>query len=347
MQQAPTRANASAFSTKNATVLTAWSGRIHVADLSRPAGLLIAALSQHARERGLTLSEMASAMDVSYWSLSQLRIGIRRIDVLDEDMAAACAAFLDRPLQTIYMLAGLLDPGEALSAADLTPEDIVHARHLLVTEPADLALLVPANRARPLQSLGVDELAAVHREWGSNPSVQEAVRAELALRPLSKTELLRQAILAGAQATDAAQASPAPSTSGQSVIIRCGCQKRLRVPYMASPGEIRCPACQAEYAVHWQDTVCVVQRHDAEADETIPEVQHPLVHEAELDPVQAWAVLGLKPGSPWSAVERARRSLLQQYHPDRLGHVSPLVRQMAQSAFRRVGDACELLKAQR
>jgi len=346
MQQAPTRASASAFSPKNAAMPSAWSGRIDPADLSRPAGLLIAALSQYARERGFTLSQMATAMDVSYWSLSQLRIGIRRIDALDEDMAAACAAFLDRPLQTIYMLAGVLDPAQALSAADLTPEDIVYARHLLATEPADLALLVPANRARPLQSLGVDELAAVHRDWGANPSVLEALRAELALRPVSKTELLRQAIHAAAQAAKPAPAPPLASTPGESAIIRCGCLKRLRVPFMEAPGEIRCPACQAEYAVHWQDTVCVVQRHDTTVDEPMPESAHPL-HESALEPAQAWAVLGLKPGSPWPAVERARRSLLQQYHPDRLGHVSPLVRQLAESAFRRVGDACELLKAQR
>ena len=47
-----------------------------------------------------------------------------------------------------------------------------------------------------------------------------------------------------------------------------------------------------------------------------------------------------------AAVERARRSLLQQYHPDRLGHVPPLVRQLAEAAFKRVGEAYDTLKAQ-
>jgi curved DNA-binding protein CbpA len=46
-------------------------------------------------------------------------------------------------------------------------------------------------------------------------------------------------------------------------------------------------------------------------------------------------------------VERARRMLLQQYHPDRLGHVPPLVHKLAEDAFKRVNDAYDALKAQR
>lgn len=342
MQQATASASASAFPTTTATA--AWSGRIDPADLARPAGLLIAALSQCARERGLSLSEMATAMDVSYWAVSQLRIGIRRIEALDEDMAAACAAFLDRPLHTIHMLAGLLEPGEALASAELSAEDIIHARHLLATEPTELELLAPANRSRPLQGMTVDELAALHRAWGSNPAVHEAVRAELALRPLSKTELLRHAVSAGAKAV----AEPvAQARAPEPGIMRCSCQKRLRIPHMDAPGEIRCPACQTEYAVHWQASVCVVQRQDEAIDDPLEAGKSHVFADHALDPIQAWAVLGLKPGSPWPAVERARRSLLQQYHPDRLGHVSPMVQQLAESAFRRVGDAYDLLKAQR
>ena len=60
-----------------------------------------------------------------------------------------------------------------------------------------------------------------------------------------------------------------------------------------------------------------------------------------------WAVLGLAPQSEWDAVERARRALLQQYHPDRLGHVPPLVRQLAEEAFKRVSEAYDSLKTRR
>lgn len=359
MQQATASATASAFRNKAVDLGSLpWSGRLEPADLARPAGMLIAALTRCAHERGLSLSEMATAMDVSYWDVSQLRIGIRRLDVLDDSMAEACAAFLERPLLTINMLAGLLDPHDALMSAALTPEDIVHARQLLACEPAELLLSPPANRARPLQGLGVEDLAELHQAYGANPAVCDAVRAELGFRPMSKTEVLRAAVNRGAEAAQPAPRAESRAEGRAPGIMRCAsCQKRLRIPLLSEPGDIRCPACQTEYHVDWQATVCVVQRHDRPADDPAPEDGttenghehgHQPVHEhVELEPGEAWKVLGLKPGSEWAAVERARRSLLQQYHPDRLGHVSPLVLKLAENAFKRVGDAYEALKVQR
>lgn len=316
-----------------------WSGRVSVDDLGRPGGLLIAALLQCAEERELSLSELATHMGVSYWSLSQLRIGFRPIETLDEDLAQACADYLDLPRLTVDMLAGLLDPAQALAEEDLSGEDILHARQLLARTPDALLLLPAANRMRPLQGLAVDDLAALHRAHGSNPAVVAVLRAELNHRPMSKTELLRAALGSVAAADPAPSAQAAPPPSG---ILRCGCcQKRLRVPHLAEPGEIRCPGCQTEYAVHWQDSVCLVERIAAPEADDAPEDQA-----ADADDTSPWAVLGLAEGSPWEAVERARRSLLQQYHPDRLGHVPPLVRQLAEAAFKRVGEAYDTLKAQ-
>ena len=322
-----------------------WSGRIDPDGIQRPGGLLIAALLQAAAERDLSLSELASAMGVSYWSLSQLRIGFRPIDALDDDLARASAAFLDLPALTIQMLAGLVDPAEALASLPLTGEDVWHVRQLLDTELADLVLLPPPNRARPLQSLSVDELAELYQEHGGNAAVCDAVRAELACRPQSKTERLRAALgaNAGAAAEPPSAAAPAPAPP----ILRCVCcHKRLRIPVLEAPGEVRCPTCQTEYAVHWQHMVCLVQRIEAPAVESDTEDGDAAESEAATE-ATPWSVLGLEEGSPWDAVERARRTLLQQYHPDRLGHVPPLVQQLAEREFKRVSEAYEALKSQR
>jgi transcriptional regulator with XRE-family HTH domain len=345
MPQARTQDRPSFFRSAPADLaMEPWSGRVSVDDVARPGGLLIAALWQCAQERGLSLSELATAMGASYWSLSQLRIGFRPIEVLDEDLALACAAFLDLPRLTIDMLAGLLEPAQALADEDLSAEDILHARQLLAQAPEALVLLPPANRARPLQGLAVDELAVLHRDHGVNPAVVAALRAELNHRPMSKTELLRAALgpTAAVEAAPAAQDAPPPHG-----ILRCSsCQKRLRVPHLPEPGEIRCPGCQTEYAVHWQDSVCLVERiaapeEDGSADDPADDAPDDVL----ANPASPWSVLGLADDSPWDAVERARRSLLQQYHPDRLGHVSPLVRQLAEEAFKRVSEAYDTLKS--
>lgn len=338
------QAFASAFSKKPVeSAPEPWSGRLDPDGFKRPGGLLIAALMQAAAERDLSLGELATTMSVSYWSLSQLRIGFRPIESLDDELAQACAAFLDLPPLTIQMLAGLVEPAEAMAALPLTGEDIWHVRQLLDTEPADLALLPPPNRSRPLQSLSVDELAVLHQEHGGNAAVSGAVRAELACRPLSKTERLRAALGSNAEAA----AEPPPAAAHQPPILRCvSCHKRLRIPLLDAPGEVRCPTCQTEYAVHWQNAVCLVQR--IEAPEVEPDAEDGDEAAAD-DAAEAtpWSVLGLEEGSAWDAVERARRTLLQQYHPDRLGHVPPLVQQLAEREFKRVSEAYETLRAQR
>lgn len=317
-----------------------WSGRLDPDGFKRPGGLLIAALMQASAERDLSLSELATAMGVSYWGLSQLRIGFRPIEALDDDLAQASAAFLDLPALTIQMLAGLVEPAEAMASMPLTGEDIWHVRQLLDTEPADLVLLPPPNRSRPLQPLSVDELAVLHLEHGGNAAVCDAVRAELACRPLSKTERLRAALGSAVEAP----VEPPPLAAHQPPILRCVCcHKRLRIPVLDAPGEVRCPTCQTEYAVHWQASVCLVQRIEAPAPEVDADDEEAQVA-AETTP---WSVLGLEEGSAWDAVERARRTLLQQYHPDRLGHVPPLVQQLAEREFKRVSEAYEALKSQR
>lgn len=338
MTTATARARAAAPDLDIADDAPAWSGRVDPAELKRPGGLLIAALVQCASDRGLTLGQMAKAMGVSYWDISQLRIGFRRLSKLDEDLALACAEFLDLPPLSVRMLAGLLDPEQALASEPLTAEDIVHARHLAATEPAEVVLAAPADRSRPLAGASLDELEQLHRRYGRNPAVLQALREELHGRPSARIEALRQAVAPQAE-------PPAPSAAREArtgpALMRCaGCDTRLRIPRLSEPGEIRCPSCKAEYLVEWQAGVCLVQAQPAPGEDAAP------ADGGEMDVDQALAVLGLEQGCPWEEVERARRSLRQHYHPDKLAQVSPLVQTLAEDAFKRVNQAYEVLRAQ-
>jgi transcriptional regulator with XRE-family HTH domain len=348
MPSTTARDTASAFQKKPAACSEqAWSGRVDVAEISRPGGLLIAALMCCASERGLSQSELANALGVSYWSLSQLRIGFRAIESLDEDLINGCAAFLDIPPLTVQALAGLLTPAEVLENAELTAEDLLYMRQLSRLEPHELVLLPPANRTRPLQAFTVDELTELHQAHADKPTVVTMIRQELACRPYSKTEQLRTAIGPESHLTSESSSTSRPDAAPAPCILSCTrCQKRLRIPHLAEPSEIRCPSCRTEYSVHWQGSVCLVQTL-ADPNSRTEEDGSDSLNEPTTEREDAWNVLGLEVNSTWEQVERARRSLLQQYHPDRLGHVSPRVRQLAETAFKRVSDAYETLKAQR
>lgn len=332
-------ARAAAPDTEIADELTAWSGRVDPAELKRPGGLLIAALVQCASERGLTLQQMAKAMGASYWDISQLRIGFRRLSKLDQDLAQACVEFLGLPPLSVQMLAGLLDPEQALATQPLTALDIVYARHLAATPPAEVVLAPPADARRPLARASLDELEELHQRYGRNPAVQQALREELQGRPPARIEALRQA-LAG-RVEPEAKAAAREARPGPAVMRCAGCGTRLRIPRLSEPGEIRCPSCKSEYQVEWQASVCLVQHEPLpEPDEAVPAAAD------GMDRAQALAVLGLEEGCPWEEVERARRALRQHYHPDKLAQVSPLVQKLAEDAFKRVNQAYEVLRDQ-
>lgn len=64
-----------------------------------------------------------------------------------------------------------------------------------------------------------------------------------------------------------------------------------------------------------------------------------------LDPsvVEAYAVLGLKPGAPWDEVNAAHRSLLKKHHPDRHAG-NPTFVQQATAESQKINEAHQRLK---
>lgn len=317
--------------------LALWSGRIDADELQRPGGELMAALAQFGAERGLDLHGMARAMGVSYWELSPLRFGFRRIEAIDDELAEACARFLGVTPMLVRTMLERTEADEALKSPELGAVDIAHLWHRLCGRPGACVPPAELDGRRPLRTLSIEELQTLWERHGVlNPAVAAALQAELEARPVSPTERLRAALAASIAQRTASSAQNAPSGA----ILRCtGCAKRLRVPRLASPGEIRCPSCGAEYAVHWDESVCLVVPQPPEPGPALEGETGETAEDADMTEAQARAVLGLGPEADRVAIERTRRALLQHYHPDRLGQVSPLVRKLAEDAFRRVNAA--------
>jgi DnaJ-domain-containing protein 1 len=62
------------------------------------------------------------------------------------------------------------------------------------------------------------------------------------------------------------------------------------------------------------------------------------------DPEDAWAVLGLTPGSPWKEIAAAHRRLAMRHHPDRLLDASPKERAASEETMREVNVAYNVLR---
>jgi len=71
------------------------------------------------------------------------------------------------------------------------------------------------------------------------------------------------------------------------------------------------------------------------------------VEEAVLpDVVDPWAVLGLVPGAPLAEAKKAWKALLVQYHPDKVSHLAPEFRMLAEQRTREIMSAWEQIQAE-
>lgn len=61
-------------------------------------------------------------------------------------------------------------------------------------------------------------------------------------------------------------------------------------------------------------------------------------------PTDPYQVLGLKPGAPPAEIRAAYRQAAQAYHPDKVAHLGPELRELAQKKFVEIQKAYDTLK---
>ena len=59
-----------------------------------------------------------------------------------------------------------------------------------------------------------------------------------------------------------------------------------------------------------------------------------------------WAVLGLVRGAPLDEARKAWKALVVQYHPDKVAHLAPEFRQLAEEKTRQIMTAWEQVQAE-
>lgn len=67
--------------------------------------------------------------------------------------------------------------------------------------------------------------------------------------------------------------------------------------------------------------------------------------EAPRNEVDPWKVLGISPGTPLPEAKKAFRALIAQYHPDKVEHLAPEFRELAERKTREILEAWQQLEA--
>lgn len=113
----------------------AWNGNLDKTELSRPGGLLLAALIQCANTRGETMAEMSQALGVTYGYVNQLRNGLRQTSQISDDFALSCAHYLVCPRMTVLMLAGRITPEDVFESTELVAAELPRAMRFVCDDP--------------------------------------------------------------------------------------------------------------------------------------------------------------------------------------------------------------------
>jgi len=96
-----------------------------------PGGALMGWMFDEARLRGMTLSEMAAALGVTYGYINQLRNGIRKTEDIAHDFCVASARYLGVPTIAVKVVAGVVRMSDFLHPAESEVNGVERAiRHI-------------------------------------------------------------------------------------------------------------------------------------------------------------------------------------------------------------------------
>jgi DnaJ-domain-containing protein 1 len=194
--------------------------------------------------------------------------------------------------------------------------------------------LVASKEADSLRPLLVAELRDVFIKCDDDLDTLTKLSIELQRRTSSTATSLRTDVDA-ALARVARQNQPQPTTDTPPThhILECvACGKRLRIPFREGKFICSCSACKAEFTADYDGGVLrvVFGRNDA-----------PLTVE------EAHVLFGVDATASWEQIEKERRKLLQQYHPDKVATAGVKIRELAEKEVKRINLAYDLLRRHR
>lgn len=130
------------------------------------------------------------------------------------------------------------------------------------------------------------------------------------------------------------------SEAAEDRVIPCkGCASKLRVRLVEGVHRMRCPTCKTQFTTSFENDVLSV--------EFDPNRRANGAESARLTLEEAYRVFEAGENTPWEQIERVRRKLIQQYHPDKVAALGPKLREVAEAEGKRINRAFDLLRTAR
>jgi DnaJ-domain-containing protein 1 len=190
---------------------------------------------------------------------------------------------------------------------------------------------------RPLFYKSVAQLELLFKSSKEDVAVLSTLEAELLHRRSMRAAALSARVARQLRSLRASeQVSEVTQAPDPSAVVSCAnCAQRLRLALTRVPGNFTCPNCKAAFEVtHDGDVLSVVfcgpPSHVS--------VNFPRSVE------DACRVLAVDLNSPWPDIERARRKLIQDYHPDRVQTLGARLRSVAEQEAKAINVAFEILR---
>lgn len=130
----------------------AWSGTLDENEMNKAGGLLLAALTACATQRGHQFPQLAAELGVTYGYIAQLRSGLRQTAQISDDFALACARYLGVPRLTVLMLSGRITPQDHFESDELAANEVNRAFDFICTDKTWGPLMTEELRASSIES---------------------------------------------------------------------------------------------------------------------------------------------------------------------------------------------------
>ena len=198
---------------------------------------------------------------------------------------------------------------------------------------------------RPYIQKSIIELKALFDSSRNDGVELKKIAAELHHRQRQKALTLRKEVLKAIEVLKG-DSAPQQQRDGREEkstqpIFECeNCRQKLKLSLREETIQYRCPDCHTPFSASFRNGVLSV------VFSKIPPSGMSKGEEdgAPLTLDEAYKLFEANEGTPWEIIEKTRRRLIQQYHPDKVAALGPKLRDVAATEGKRINVAFDMLR---